>query len=122
MLLFFLRLLASLAPHLQGGPCLTYVPHGMVFLFQQPNTYHESDILIFCNFHHRPEPIPVFAEMGSVNPVVVLPEALQQHFDAVVSGAFVAITEASTKAIIQRVLVVTAGLAGSLTLGAGTIG
>ena len=25
----------------------------------------------------RPEPIPVFAEMGSVNPVVILPEALQ---------------------------------------------
>lgn len=25
----------------------------------------------------RPEPIPVFAEMGSINPVVILPEALQ---------------------------------------------
>lgn len=27
----------------------------------------------------RPEPIPVFAEMGSVNPVVLLPEALKQN-------------------------------------------
>lgn len=27
----------------------------------------------------RPEPIPVFAEMGSINPVVILPEALQQQ-------------------------------------------
>ena len=27
---------------------------------------------------NRPEPIPVFAEMGSVNPVVILPEALQE--------------------------------------------
>jgi len=27
----------------------------------------------------RPEPIPVFAEMGSVNPVVLLPEALKQE-------------------------------------------
>lgn len=27
----------------------------------------------------RPEPIPVFAEMGSVNPVVFLPEALKQN-------------------------------------------
>jgi len=26
----------------------------------------------------RPEPIPVFAEMGSVNPVIILPEALEQ--------------------------------------------
>lgn len=26
----------------------------------------------------RPEPIPVFAEMGSINPVVLLPEALEQ--------------------------------------------
>lgn len=27
----------------------------------------------------RPEPIPVFAEMGSINPVVVFPEAVRQH-------------------------------------------
>lgn len=27
----------------------------------------------------RPEPIPVFAEMGSINPVVILPEALKQN-------------------------------------------
>lgn len=27
----------------------------------------------------RPEPIPVFAEMGSINPVVLLPEALEQQ-------------------------------------------
>jgi alpha-ketoglutaric semialdehyde dehydrogenase len=27
----------------------------------------------------RPEPIPVFAEMGSINPVVVLPEALEKN-------------------------------------------
>ncbi|MGB5274278.1 MAG: aldehyde dehydrogenase (NADP(+)) [Flavobacteriaceae bacterium] len=29
----------------------------------------------------RPEPIPVFAEMGSINPVVALPSALLQHGD-----------------------------------------
>ncbi len=29
----------------------------------------------------RPEPIPVFAEMGSVNPVIFLPEALKQRGD-----------------------------------------
>jgi alpha-ketoglutaric semialdehyde dehydrogenase len=27
----------------------------------------------------RPEPIPVFAEMGSINPVVILPEALEKN-------------------------------------------
>lgn len=27
----------------------------------------------------RPEPIPVFAEMGSINPVVILPESLKQN-------------------------------------------
>ncbi|AUC82538.1 aldehyde dehydrogenase (NADP(+)) [Lacinutrix sp. Bg11-31] len=31
----------------------------------------------------REEPIPVFAEMGSVNPVVILPEALKNRADAV---------------------------------------
>jgi len=44
----------------------------------------------------RPEPIPVFAEMGSVNPVFLLPRALAERADAIV-----------------------AGLAGSITLGAG---
>lgn len=27
----------------------------------------------------RPEPIPVFAEMSSINPVIILPEALRSH-------------------------------------------
>lgn len=31
----------------------------------------------------RPQPIPVFAEMSSINPVVVLPEALKQRGDVV---------------------------------------
>ena len=34
----------------------------------------------------RPRPIPVFAEMGSVNPVFVLPGALEDRFDSLVSG------------------------------------
>ncbi len=38
----------------------------------------------------RPEPIPVFAEMGSINPVIVLPEALSQ------SGKQIATTYASS--------------------------
>lgn len=34
----------------------------------------------------RPEPIPVFAEMGSINPVILLPQALQQRAQAIAEG------------------------------------
>ena len=34
----------------------------------------------------RPEPIPVFAEMGSVNPVILLPEALKTNASAIAKG------------------------------------
>lgn len=33
--------------------------------------------------NHRPDPIPVFAEMGSTNPVFVLPHAAQQQGEAI---------------------------------------
>jgi 2,5-dioxopentanoate dehydrogenase len=34
----------------------------------------------------RPEPIPVFAEMGSLNPVFVLPAALEKRWEKIASG------------------------------------
>jgi len=34
----------------------------------------------------RPDPIPVFAEMGSVNPVFILPGALRERADAIADG------------------------------------
>jgi 2,5-dioxopentanoate dehydrogenase len=34
----------------------------------------------------RPEPIPVYAEMGSTNPVFILPGALQERADAIAQG------------------------------------
>jgi NADP-dependent aldehyde dehydrogenase len=34
----------------------------------------------------RPDPIPVYAEMGSVNPVFLLPGALEQRADAIADG------------------------------------
>lgn len=34
----------------------------------------------------RPEPIPVFAEMGSINPVVLLPNALSQSAEKIATG------------------------------------
>lgn len=35
---------------------------------------------------NRPQPIPVYAEMGSSNPVFVLPGALKQHTDQIAAG------------------------------------
>lgn len=40
----------------------------------------------------RPEPIPVYAEMGSVNPVVMLPRALEANTDDIASGLHVSAT------------------------------
>lgn len=36
----------------------------------------------------RPEPIPVFAEMGSINPVFILPRALEKRGDQIVAGLY----------------------------------
>lgn len=40
----------------------------------------------------RPEPIPVFAEMGSVNPVFLLPGALQERCEALAQGYVASLT------------------------------
>jgi alpha-ketoglutaric semialdehyde dehydrogenase len=40
----------------------------------------------------RPEPIPVYAEMGSVNPVFVLPGALEERADAIADGLAQSVT------------------------------
>lgn len=40
----------------------------------------------------RPRPIPVFAEMGSVNPIVILPGALKARGDAVAEGLVNSVT------------------------------
>jgi NADP-dependent aldehyde dehydrogenase len=40
----------------------------------------------------RPEPIPVFAEMGSVNPVFLLPQALQAHGDSLAGDCVESVT------------------------------
>lgn len=40
----------------------------------------------------RPDPIPVFAEMGSINPVFVLPGALRERTDEIASGLHQSVT------------------------------
>ena len=40
----------------------------------------------------RPHPIPVFAEMGSVNPVFVLPDALRERADEIAAGLSQSVT------------------------------
>jgi NADP-dependent aldehyde dehydrogenase len=47
---------------------------------------------IFDAAAQRPAPIPVYAEMGSVNPVFVLPGALQEKGDAVAAGLHQSVT------------------------------
>ena len=41
---------------------------------------------IFAAAARRPEPIPVYAEMGSTNPVFILPGALRERTDAIAQG------------------------------------
>ncbi len=40
----------------------------------------------------RPRPIPVYAEMGSVNPLVILPGALDERLETIVEGLSLSIT------------------------------
>jgi 2,5-dioxopentanoate dehydrogenase len=40
----------------------------------------------------RPEPIPVFAEMGSINPVFILPRALESRGEQIVAGLYASFT------------------------------
>ena len=41
---------------------------------------------IFDAAHNRPEPIPVYAEMGSTNPVFILPNALNESGEEIAKG------------------------------------
>jgi NADP-dependent aldehyde dehydrogenase len=43
----------------------------------------------------RPIPIPVFAEMGSVNPIFILPQALNERAEAIAEGLFKSVTAGS---------------------------
>lgn len=47
---------------------------------------------LFKLANNRPEPIPVFAEMGSVNPVILLPQALQQRAESIAKGFVASLT------------------------------
>lgn len=47
---------------------------------------------LFDYANERPEPIPVFAEMGSTNPVFILPEALKNKTQEIASGLANSIT------------------------------
>jgi NADP-dependent aldehyde dehydrogenase len=47
---------------------------------------HSAGRALFDAANSRPHPIPVFAEMSSVNPVFVLPGALKERSDAIAQG------------------------------------
>src|SRR5438045_8943121 len=40
----------------------------------------------------RPEPIPVYTEMSSVNPTFILPSAIAERGDAIVNGLYASVT------------------------------
>lgn len=50
---------------------------------------------LFDIANQRPEPIPVFAEMGSVNPVILLPDALQKRSKEIAKTYAQSITQGS---------------------------
>jgi alpha-ketoglutaric semialdehyde dehydrogenase len=47
---------------------------------------------IFDAAQRRPEPIPVYAEMGSTNPVFVLPRAVQERGETIAAGFAASVT------------------------------
>jgi NADP-dependent aldehyde dehydrogenase len=47
---------------------------------------------LFDAASRRPEPIPVYAEMGSVNPLFVLPQAMEERGSAIAEGLFKSVT------------------------------
>ncbi|MCA8952146.1 MAG: aldehyde dehydrogenase (NADP(+)) [Planctomycetes bacterium] len=56
---------------------------------------HRGGRALFDLAAARPEPIPVFAEMGSMNPVVILPRALRQRGKAIAAQLAASATLAS---------------------------
>ncbi|HEY3780257.1 MAG TPA: aldehyde dehydrogenase (NADP(+)) [Fimbriimonadaceae bacterium] len=53
---------------------------------------HAAGRALFDLANARPKPIPVFAEMGSVNPLFVLPGALQQKAEQIAKGYATSLT------------------------------
>lgn len=47
---------------------------------------------LFDLANQRPEPIPVFAEMSSINPVILLPESLSRNFEKTAASLAASIT------------------------------
>jgi NADP-dependent aldehyde dehydrogenase len=57
-------------------------------------TGSRSGGIALCNAAHaRPEPIPVYAEMSSINPVLLFPTALQSRAEALAQGFVASLTQ-----------------------------
>ncbi|MFZ0335695.1 MAG: aldehyde dehydrogenase (NADP(+)) [Candidatus Acidiferrales bacterium] len=56
----------------------------------------------------RPEPIPVFAEMGSINPVFILPGAMRERAAEIAKGTHASVTSAAGQFCTKPGIVVTA--------------
>lgn len=66
----------------------------------------------------RPDPIPVFAEMGSLNPVFVLPRALRQHGEQIAVGLHGSFTLGGGQFCTKPGLVITAAGEGTQSFAA----
>jgi NADP-dependent aldehyde dehydrogenase len=53
---------------------------------------HRAGRALFDLASQRSRPIPVFAEMGSVNPLIILPEAMEERGEAIADGLAQSVT------------------------------
>ena len=72
---------------LHGGPDvgMTLVQQSQIKAVGFTGSFH-AGMSIFKTAMNRPEPIPVYAEMGSINPVFVFSEAIMENIDKIAEG------------------------------------
>jgi 2,5-dioxopentanoate dehydrogenase len=68
------------------------VKHPQIKAVGFTGSFHGGMALLKTAINEREEPIPVYAEMSSINPVLVLPDKIKQDVDAVVSQLSASIT------------------------------
>ncbi|WP_245590602.1 aldehyde dehydrogenase (NADP(+)) [Adhaeribacter aquaticus] len=71
--------------YVHGGVGMELVKHPLIKAIGFTGSYH-GGMALFAAAAARPEPIPVYAEMGSTNPVFILPGALKERGTAIAQG------------------------------------
>jgi alpha-ketoglutaric semialdehyde dehydrogenase len=86
------------------GPALVTHPHIKAVGFTGSEKAGRS---LFDLAARRPDPIPVFAEMGSLNPVFILPRALRERGEEIAAGLHASVTLGAGQFCTKPGLVVT---------------